>query len=190
MATSNVTTKTCGHKEKCVHPLGADQPATNEHFANDKSKPDGLSTVCKACRKVYKAGWYASNRQHAIDYSTQWVNGHYADRLAYNREWAAQNPAKIQQYKQASYDKHRDEINTRTAQWKRDNPDKVAAEQAVMIAVRRGDIPKAHSLACQKCGNKAKHYHHWSYAPEHQLDVIPLCVPCHKEIHANMEVIE
>lgn len=26
-------------------------------------------------------------------------------------------------------------------------------------------------------------YHHWSYAPEHRLDVIALCLGCHMRIH-------
>jgi hypothetical protein len=188
MATPNVTSKTCSAGNECINPLGSILPATSVYFYRDNSKTDGLATTCKVCRKAQRHRWYVANREHALQYSAQWVKDNYEDKLAYLREWVELNADKVEEYKRKSHDKHRAEVNTRTAQWKSDNPEKVAAQQSVMIAVRRGDLPKVKTLSCSKCGRKAQHYHHWSYAPEHWLDVIPLCVPCHKTVHA--EVIE
>lgn len=28
-------------------------------------------------------------------------------------------------------------------------------------------------------------YHHWSYLPEHQLDVVPVCGLCHRRVHTG-----
>jgi DNA-binding XRE family transcriptional regulator len=54
------------------------------------------------------------------------------------------------------------------------------AGRAVQEAVKRGELPPARTLKCANCGAPAAHYHHWhGYAPEHLLDVQPLCVPCH-----------
>ena len=54
------------------------------------------------------------------------------------------------------------------------------ARHAVSIAVRSGKIPKASDLLCETCSEPAVHYHHNSYAPENHLDVVPLCMTCHK----------
>lgn len=43
---------------------------------------------------------------------------------------------------------------------------------------------------CEACGaappgggRSGIHMHHWSYAPEHADDLIPLCVSCHRRVH-------
>ncbi len=61
-------------------------------------------------------------------------------------------------------------------------PEKVAAHRAVLFAVKDGILPKVTGLLC-KCGDRAKHYHHHSYAKECQLCVEPLCAKCHKQLH-------
>jgi hypothetical protein len=47
--------------------------------------------------------------------------------------------------------------------------------------VRSGRMAPARELWCSHCGSKADHYHHYlGYDEYHWLDVIPLCVRCHK----------
>lgn len=43
--------KECSRLDKCVHPKGAIQPMTNEHFDKSKTRKDGFEYVCRACRK-------------------------------------------------------------------------------------------------------------------------------------------
>ena len=62
------------------------------------------------------------------------------------------------------------------------HPEKVKALHAVNNAIRDGKMIRPDTFKCS-CGKQAKHYHHPSYAPEHRLCVIPLCVKCHKFIH-------
>lgn len=66
--------------------------------------------------------------------------------------------------------------NDATAKAKRE------AAQAVNTAVwSYGSLPKASACQCAICGQAAHHYHHYlGYEPEHWLDVIPLCRPCHR----------
>lgn len=71
--------------------------------------------------------------------------------------------------------------------------DKTDARTAVSRAIREGALPPP--TVCEACGETQKIrringttakrvvYHHWSYAPEHWLDVIPLCQSCHHQIH-------
>lgn len=56
---------------------------------------------------------------------------------------------------------------------------KYHARQAVWNAIRAGQLPHPDTLQCHYCPKQAEQYHHWSYLPEHWLDVIPVCVPCH-----------
>ena len=61
--------------------------------------------------------------------------------------------------------------------------EKCAARTAVSNAIRLGNLSKASDCICHKCPNQAYQYHHWSYEPEHWLDVQPVCQKCHTAIH-------
>lgn len=63
------------------------------------------------------------------------------------------------------------------------NKAKRDAKDTVNSAVRAGLLPHISSRRCNRCKSKAAHYHHWSYLPEHWLDVEPLCKKCHDLIH-------
>lgn len=64
----------------------------------------------------------------------------------------------------------------------------MCARQAVQYAIKIGKLPKVSTLFCVPCFSNirleaAKQYHHHKgYAPEHQLDVIPVCIPCHNQL--------
>lgn len=62
---------------------------------------------------------------------------------------------------------------------------KTEAQAAVARAIRAGALPAASSQPCRCCGESATKHHHWSYLPEHQLDVAPVCNGCHAQIHAG-----
>lgn len=50
-------------------------------------------------------------------------------------------------------------------------------------AIRYGRKRPAREFKCDNCGQKAREYHHYlGYEREHWLDVIPLCIKCHREI--------
>lgn len=62
------------------------------------------------------------------------------------------------------------------------HPDRIAARNAVHAAVQRGSLPPAYVCPCVSCGGQARHWdHHNGYGPGHELDVQPLCEPCHYE---------
>jgi len=71
---------------------------------------------------------------------------------------------------------------------KKKSPEKRIANSAVTCAINRGDMFKAAKFDCVECGRQAAEYHHdQGYEKEHWLDVVPLCVPCHKRIHLKSE---
>jgi hypothetical protein len=57
------------------------------------------------------------------------------------------------------------------------------AAAAVHKAVRNGRLPKASELKCTCCPAQAVEYHHHNgYDKAHWLDVIPLCIKCHRRL--------
>ena len=66
------------------------------------------------------------------------------------------------------------------------DPERIKASKAVNNAVSAGDLPHVNTLICQNCPDEAQHYHHHKgYAPEHWLDVVPLCIECHIKVHSE-----
>lgn len=65
------------------------------------------------------------------------------------------------------------------ARWRADNPEKVWAQRALRAAVKMGIVePKP----CERCGGEPAEAHHPEYS--RPADVIWLCRPCHKRVHA------
>ena len=64
------------------------------------------------------------------------------------------------------------------------HPNQIMAQQAANNAIAVGRMRRPDSLLCRYCLKPAEQYHHWhGYAPEHWLDVIPVCQKCHRKIH-------
>jgi hypothetical protein len=67
--------------------------------------------------------------------------------------------------------------------WRINHPEKVKANVVVNSAVRASKLPRPDTLPCHYCTAQAKDYHHHKgYAPEHWLDVVPVCIICHKNL--------
>lgn len=125
-----------------------------DEFHRNRKMPDGLQYVCKTCRAEERRAYYAANRE-------------YQDEV--NRTWRIANPEKVEQY----YARERAKY-----------PERVAARSEVNKAVKRGDFPPPSALVCDHCQEaQAEQWHHYlGYAPEHWLDVIAVCIPCHVEL--------
>lgn len=64
---------------------------------------------------------------------------------------------------------------------KPENRLKLIAHSALSWAIEKGQMSPAKNLLCVHCGKSARHYHHHNgYDEVHKLDVIPLCIPCHR----------
>ncbi len=57
------------------------------------------------------------------------------------------------------------------------------AGSAIQIVIRNGNLSHPDSFLCSFCPKPAQEYHHHKgYEPEHWLDVIPVCIPCHRKL--------
>lgn len=63
------------------------------------------------------------------------------------------------------------------------HPERQKAMDAVNNAIKNGKLPHVNTQLCYYCPNPAQQYHHWSYLPEYWLDVVPICIKCHRKIH-------
>jgi len=130
-------------------------------FLKDARHSDGLFSRCIACLKVDKKIYYHTKPGY---------REHHNQKC---RDWAKDNPEKKAILAKLEKLRH---------------PEKVAARQAVGVAVFSGKLPRVKTLVCRACGGNASEYHHYlGYAKEHWLDVIPYCTLCHKKIdHPEM----
>lgn len=64
------------------------------------------------------------------------------------------------------------------------NRKKVKAWETINSMVLRGEIEHVTSLFCIACGDPAQEYHHPNgYSGDNALNIVPLCIPCHKLAH-------
>ncbi len=164
-------------------------------FPKDSSRPDGVSYTCRQCYREYRKRHKAPARRPATDEDRQrqreYNKQHWASMTVEQRR---EHNAKMRVYKAANREKvrqsHRDyrqanpnKIAVYAASYKERKPEAVAAKNAVNNAIKEGRLLPVKTQLCADCGKQAQNYHHESYAPEHQLDVVPLCRSCHKQRH-------
>jgi len=79
---------------------------------------------------------------------------------------------------------HRRGQKNRLKRYRERHPERIAAIDAVYYAVKTGRLQLAQSYTCTCCKTaKAVLYHHESYLRKDRLNVKPLCLKCHQEIH-------
>ena len=154
----SIVTKTC---TKCK----IEQPTSN--FYKDASAKSGLCFWCKTCIKAHRARYRKSPTYQECRQQYYSKNKHGI--LTHNAQYRKSEQGKAV-------------MKRARAKYNANNAQKRQAKEAVHTAIRAGRmLPPGNSIC--PCGQPAEHYHHPSYAPEHWLDVIPLCIPCHKKEH-------
>ena|SRR3990167_380487 len=80
-------------------------------------------------------------------------------------------------------------LGERNHRWKDGSRKMKTTHEAMMArritnhAIEAGRLPMPKTLICVNCGKLAREYHHHlGYAPEHQLDVVPVCSRCNKAL--------
>ena len=136
-------------------------------FYKDKFRRDGLSTRCKPCTIAYVKAY------------TQTERGREVARKAQRKYRASDHGKKRKREDQKAYlaTERGKEIKHKSAY---KYPERRKARIILGNSIRDGKLKPAREFQCSNCNNSAKEYHHHNgYAPEHALDVIPLCRECH-----------
>lgn len=131
-------------------------------FYKDNQKHDGLSSSCRECIKARVIA-----RSHSPE-GVMWVKAY--------RQTAAYKAKKSRWYKS---DLGRETNKRNNEKHIQRHPEHKHCRQEVMKAVMRGDIPPARELLCtladKDCKGVMEYHHYKGYAPEHALDVMPVC---------------
>lgn len=137
-------------------------------FFKDRTKPDGFDYRCKKCL-IDKSKKYRQTEDGKATYTKY-------------------NNSKLGKLTSRRYmDTHKDLLREKSAQARRDFPERMLAMRAVNNAIIGKRMPKASELMCahrgKNCKIVAKDYHHYKgYEPENWLNVVPVCRRCHREL--------
>lgn len=131
------------------------KPKDTGEFYPAKSTRDGLLGECKECTRARVTKRRNENIEAVRAYDR--ARGKQKDRIALAKAV--------------------------TAKWRKEDSRRVAAHNAVAMAIRAGTIFKK---PCERCGSEASMAHHESY--DRKLDVTWLCQPCHKQRHKELAI--
>ncbi len=136
-----------------------DKPVSE--FYKQRSLPDGLHKQCKSCCKAYFDTDEFRKKKREV----------------YGPRYKEQ---------QIEYRKHPDVMNRSNARgrlYRKKYTMRWNARDRVNKEVRAGRLPSPKTLTCTVCNNKAQEYHHHrGYKIHHWLDVVPICIKCHRNI--------
>ncbi len=146
-----------------------------DKFYKDKSSKGGYSSQCKICKN-------SSQRMYRKNEKGKANNKRYKQKhKEYYREY-------MHQYYQSETGKAKNRLCV--DKYRTRFPERLKASNAVNNTIRAGILVRPDSLKCI-CGKQAQQYHHHKgYAPEHRLDVIPVCIVCHCTIYKNKRLPE
>ena len=140
-------------------------------FGKNRSRKTGYDYYCKICR-------CEASHKH-----TQTDSGKLAKKLrvkCYRKTEQGKAVHLRSVKKHRKTEKGKAAHKKATLKYRQNHPEQFAAHKAVKSAIKSGKLPPISTRKC-KCSKQAKQYHHWSYLPEHWLDVEAVCVPCHNK---------
>lgn len=118
-------------------------------FNKHKGNKDGLQYTCKACKKAVSAEYYTRTREEQAEKGKRYRTANIEKVRARSRKYYQENKERIlarqnnehtKAYFKGYYLKHKDEICSRAAAWRKDNP-----EYAKAISKRwRKNHPDSH----------------------------------------------
>lgn len=178
-----IPTKTCC---LCKHILPISE------FYKDGRRSDGLRSECKTCSKARVATYCQTTKGKENHRKANRRYNQSPKGKEYNHKYGQSDKGKESQRKYNQTDKAKERLrkHRQTDKGKEthrryclNNPEKRKAKIPINNAIRAGRLAPAWHFLCEVCHNeRASEYHHFlGYAPEHRLDVIPVCRTCHKK---------
>jgi len=181
---AEIISKTC---TKCK------QSKSLSEFNKCLRNKDGHHPWCRSCQNIYQRQYEKTEKGKTVNQrsrksekgrATQNRRDQTEERKAHLKRYARSEEGKIVQDRFRKSEKGKANRRRFIKLYKIRHPERSKAVEKVNDAVKAGRLPRPNSLQCHDCAAQAKQYHHWhGYAPEHCLDVIPVCAKCHKNLH-------
>jgi len=162
-------------------------------FGRNRNNKDGVQLWCKFCHKVYEQTekCKATRKRYRQTEKGKDVQRRAIKKHRQTEKGKATHRAIMKRYEKSEKGKatrktyiKSEKGKARQKRFYNCHPNNLKAKTAVNNAIRSGKLPRANTLLCHYCPKPAQQYHHWhGYEPEHWLDVVPVCVKCHREIH-------
>lgn len=161
-----MTTKTCS-KCKEVKPL--------DEFYKDRTKKDGLRGACKGCCDI-KSKEYCAENAEAIKISKRKYCAENAEVVgARKRKWYAENAELTKARSRKRYAENTEMLKTDAIKWRKNNPDKRAANNARRRAAKLNRTPAwANKKSIQEVYRQAKLLSILTGIPYHVDHIVPL----------------
>jgi 5-methylcytosine-specific restriction endonuclease McrA len=115
-----------------------------EEYHGDRSRKDGKSNRCRACKTIEKKRDWAVNKSRNVARRKQWVAANGERVRAYKRLWEAKNHDRVRAKQRAWYAANRGRVSLWTRARAIKNPDHARAKRVNAKAKRRsrGEIRK------------------------------------------------
>lgn len=155
-------------------------PKTPTEFSKSKQMKGGYRNDCKICQSKYQKEYNQTEKGRKAQKKGQKRYRQTEKCKIRNRRYNQSQKRKLARKRYQITEKYK----LTRKNWHIQNPQYKKALNAICCAVKVDKLPRINTLPCHYCGEQAEQYHHHKgYAPEHRLDVIPLCKQCHRKIH-------
>lgn len=153
------------------------------YFYKQKCGLYGRTGECKDCRRLRSRKWNSENKEKKSETGKKWHQLNKRNRKEYNEKWRKQNPEYFREY----YKQNRQIRLDSNKRFRLRHPERYEAYKKYRYAIKSGKLKK--STQCQMCGEKEIkiHGHHVDYMKP--LEVIWVCLECHKQIHKRKKFI-
>jgi predicted nucleic acid-binding Zn-ribbon protein len=151
-------------------------------FYGNKNAKDGLEWGCKKCKSEQYYKRYKQDPKAILDRNRKYATSKAG--IENRSNWIERSKNKLHEYRvrYIHTKKGKEAVEKKIKRYNNEYPEKRYAKEVIHDLVRRGKLPRVNTLTCHRCHvNQAEHYHHPDYSKP--MDVIPLCVQCHIDIH-------
>jgi hypothetical protein len=157
-----------------------------DDFYTNKMGKLGRHSICKTCHAKRRRTPEARQKQR--EYNRKYFHTKRGRKKvkAGQKKWRQSEKGKASQRKRykkwSKTEGGRKTRATANRRYAERNPEKAKAQKAAQYEVSVGKLPHPKSLSCVDCNQQAEHYHHPNYSKP--LDVVALCIPCHRKRHS------
>lgn len=162
-----------------------------DDFSKNKSKKDGRATECRLCKKQQDIKYRKEHQEYCKEYQTKYWTENRIELYEQKKEYIVNNKTAHLTRQHIWYEKNKDNIKARTAQYKKDYPEqyqmynnrRIARKKTVIVEIfDNQDIKNKYGDKCFYCGGLFTHIDHYmplSRGGPHTLEnVRPSCETC------------